>query len=85
MRFDRGLDKKRSLFRLQKYQFKVREKFPFCNGLSHDFGQKPENPSEFVLFQKGLGLTFYNVLVKKEVCLDYKNVTISRNIGIFNF
>ena len=28
------------------------------------------------LFQKGLGLIFDDVLVKKEVFLDYKNVTI---------
>ena len=54
MRFDRGLDKKRSLFRVQKYQFNVREKFAFCNWLSHDFGQKPEILRNLFSFKKAL-------------------------------
>ena len=32
----------------QKFLIKICEKFAFSKGLTHDFGEKLENPSEFV-------------------------------------
>ena len=46
--------------------------------LTHDFGQIKSS------FEKGLNMMFADVLDKREVFLDYKNVTIRcRNICIF--
>ena len=59
---------KRSLFRLQQCHFKIREKFAFSKGLTHNFRQKLEILRNLFLFQKGLD----GVLVKIEVCLGKK-------------
>ena len=41
-------------------------KFGFSKGLTHDFGQKLENSSEFVSFLKNLDIKFDGVLDKKK-------------------
>ena len=53
MRFDGGLGKKLSLFRLQKCHFKIRENLKFSKGLTHDFCQKCKISSAFVSLSKG--------------------------------
>ena len=86
MRFDGGLGKKISLFRLQKCHFKIRKNLQFSKGLTHDFwnfciflggnpytphfGQKLENSSNLFFIRKGLDMMFDGVLGKKDVFLD---------------
>ena len=53
VRFDCGLGKKISLFRVQKCHFKIRENLQFSEGLTHDFCQKCKISSAFVSLSKG--------------------------------
>ena len=64
MRSDGGPDKKVFL------------DFAFSKGLTHNFRQKLEILRNLFLFRKGLGVMFDDVLVKIEVFLEYKIVTI---------